>query len=209
MIDTVPGQHRTTATNKPWKPVAVWGVAATLPSMLLMTLKPSSPEVQTVGAVQAPTPAAVDLDVISAPHDEPQPPQVDPAEAEMSALKALLPCGTEFKGTRPHVAQVGHFLQKMFGLADIGGANGRFDGDHGAGLALDLMTPNAGVGNAIAEFVLANQQRFGVSYVIWQQRYNDGSGWSMMEDRGSPTQNHYDHVHVSFDASATDISLNC
>ena len=28
--------------------------------------------------------------------------------------------------------------------------------------------------------------------------YNDGRGWQLMEDRGSITQNHYDHVHVSF-----------
>ena len=25
------------------------------------------------------------------------------------------------------------------------------------------------------------------------------SGWDPMEDRGSITQNHYDHVHVSFE----------
>jgi hypothetical protein len=63
-------------------------------------------------------------------------------------------------------------------------------------------------GNALAEHVLANQQAFGVTYVIWRQRYNDGSGWSPMEDRGSPTANHMDHVHVSFQASAT-VDVTC
>ncbi|WP_307831975.1 hypothetical protein [Prauserella cavernicola] len=63
-------------------------------------------------------------------------------------------------------------------------------------------------GDQLAEYVLANQDEFGVSYVIWSQQYNDGSGWSMMEDRGSATANHYDHVHVSFDASA-DVSVTC
>ncbi len=38
-------------------------------------------------------------------------------------------------------------------------------------------------------------------YVIWRQRYNDGSGWDPMEDRGSITANHYDHVHVSFEVA--------
>jgi hypothetical protein len=38
--------------------------------------------------------------------------------------------------------------------------------------------------------------------VIWRQRINSGTGWRAMEDRGSITQNHYDHVHVSFDETA-------
>jgi hypothetical protein len=36
--------------------------------------------------------------------------------------------------------------------------------------------------------------------VIWRQRIYDmrgSGGWRQMEDRGSVTQNHYDHVHVS------------
>jgi hypothetical protein len=55
------------------------------------------------------------------------------------------------------------------------------------------------LGDAHAEFALANQAEFGIWYVIWRQRYNDGAGWDPMEDRGSITQNHYDHVHISFD----------
>lgn len=39
------------------------------------------------------------------------------------------------------------------------------------------------------------------AYVIWKQRIISanrlGEGWRPMEDRGSPTQNHMDHVHVS------------
>ncbi|MGV9612176.1 hypothetical protein [Nocardia xishanensis] len=119
-----------------------------------------------------------------------------------------IPCSTELVGTQPHVAQVGNMLKKTFGLTDIGGAIGRGDGDHGAGLALDLMTSDFARGDAIADFVLANKQRFGVTYVIWRQRYNDGSGWSYMENRGSPTANHYDHVHVSF-ARAAHVDVTC
>ncbi|WP_372509255.1 hypothetical protein [Actinomadura madurae] len=39
----------------------------------------------------------------------------------------------------------------------------------------------------------------GISYVIWKQRIWNvrGGGWRPMEDRGSITQNHYDHVHIS------------
>lgn len=49
-------------------------------------------------------------------------------------------------------------------------------------------------------FALEHQDENATTYVIFRQRYNDGSGWDPMEDRGSITQNHYDHVHVSFDA---------
>lgn len=106
------------------------------------------------------------------------------------------------------MAQVGHHVAAKFGVSDIGGAAGRAGGgDHPAGLALDFMVDTA-TGNALADYVLANRRAFGVSYVIWRQRYNDGSGWSAMENRGSPTANHMDHVHVSFQANAT-VKVTC
>ena len=41
----------------------------------------------------------------------------------------------------------------------------------------------------------------GVSYVIYSQQIwsveRGGEGWRGMEDRGSTTANHYDHVHVT------------
>lgn len=75
--------------------------------------------------------------------------------------------------------------------------------------AIDMMqspggsVPNAeGVarGASIAEYGLSNASAHRVDYVIWRQRINnvDGRGWVWMSDRGSITQNHYDHVHVSF-----------
>ncbi|MEU1545726.1 hypothetical protein [Nocardia sp. NPDC005745] len=136
---------------------------------------------------------------------EPPPPSEKNAEQHPPPS---VPCSTELAGTRPHVARVGNMLKKTFGLTDVGGAVGRVDGDHGAGLALDLMTSDSARGDAIADFVLANKQRFGVTYVIWRQRYNDGSGWSYLEDRGSPTANHYDHVHVSFERAA-EVDVTC
>ncbi|MBT9255072.1 hypothetical protein KMZ32_08215 [Phycicoccus sp. MAQZ13P-2] len=53
-------------------------------------------------------------------------------------------------------------------------------------------------GDAIAAYVQAHVSEFNVKYLIWQQRYwAPGEGWRLMEDRGSPTQNHFDHVHVT------------
>ena len=71
-------------------------------------------------------------------------------------------------------------------------------GEHGTGHAVDIMITSSSQGDAIAAFVQANVGTFNVKYLIWQQRYwAPGEGWSMMEDRGSATANHYDHVHVT------------
>lgn len=64
-----------------------------------------------------------------------------------------------------------------------------------------VATDNNVLGDAVAEYALAHQLEHGITYVIWRQRYNPGTGWDPMEDRGSITQNHYDHVHVSFEPS--------
>ncbi|MEX5719809.1 hypothetical protein ABQ292_15705, partial [Geodermatophilus sp. WL48A] len=68
-------------------------------------------------------------------------------------------------------------------------------------LAADFMVySDSGKGSAVAQYVIDNAARFKVDYVIWQQRIYmiGGSGWQAMEDRGSATANHMDHVHVSF-----------
>lgn len=77
-----------------------------------------------------------------------------------------------------------------------------------ADLALDFLTseaygelPTDGhvFGDRLADFALASMAQYRIHYVIYRQRINLGDGWEAMEDRGSITQNHYDHVHVSFD----------
>ena len=88
-------------------------------------------------------------------------------------------------------------------------------GDHAAGKALDFMTLNLRqtslrdqVGNEIAAYLQRNEQRMGVGYVIWRRRIwnatrsddrsrTSWAEWRRMADRGSPTENHMDHVHLS------------
>lgn len=200
----MPGQHRKRPVGRKRTPLAVVVAACGIAAIVAVVLWVASPTAQHA-AVQA-APAVAPSTVRPAPAAAAE--QLRPSADEY--IKHLrVPCSTELAGTRPNVAQVGHFLGKMFEITDIGGALGRGNDDHGAGLAVDLMTSDSAQGDAIAEFVLANQQRFGVTYVIWQQRYNDGNGWSYMEDNGSPTANHYDHVHVSFAANAPDVDLQC
>jgi hypothetical protein len=73
-------------------------------------------------------------------------------------------------------------------------------GEHGEGRALDIMITGS-VGDEIAEFVRANSGALGASEVIWEQQIwtveRSSEGWRPMDDRGSDTANHYDHVHVT------------
>lgn len=76
----------------------------------------------------------------------------------------------------------------------------RDDGEHSQGLALDVMVSGAR-GWEVAEFVRDHSAELGVAYVIFDQRIwstdRAGEGWRPMEDRGSATANHVDHVHVT------------
>jgi hypothetical protein len=82
-------------------------------------------------------------------------------------------------------------------------------GDHGTGTACDFMESTGGAmpsararahGDSVAAYATSNASSLGIKYVIWRQRIWDvrsGGGWRAMEDRGSITANHYDHVHIS------------
>ena len=74
-------------------------------------------------------------------------------------------------------------------------------GYHGQGRALDCMISNTTVGWNAAKWVRANAKSLGVSEVIYRQQIwtvqRSSDGWRPMSDRGSPTANHMDHVHVS------------
>ena len=74
-------------------------------------------------------------------------------------------------------------------------------GGHPSGLALDYMVgTDDALGDAIAAYHIAHWTELGVEYVIWQQRILSApnGSWSAMADRGSVTENHYDHVHVNY-----------
>ncbi|MDP7707183.1 hypothetical protein [Mycobacterium sp. TY815] len=75
---------------------------------------------------------------------------------------------------------------------------------HPNGQAIDVMIPDPtsphgkALGDAVMRFAMAHRQQFNINHVIWQQTIHnpDGSS-SLMENRGSPTQNHMDHVHIA------------
>ena len=100
-------------------------------------------------------------------------------------------------GLDSNAARLCTVVQKTFGVSSIGGYRPNA-GEHSTGEAIDFMISSRGQGDAIAAFVQANVGAYDVKYVIWRQRYwAPGKSWRMMEDRGSITANHYDHVHVT------------
>lgn len=139
-------------------------------------------------------------------------PAASEAPAEQPAVEpAAQPASTNTLPTDPHLQpQAEAFRQDVaaqFGLTDIGGYREGDPQDHGKGLAVDVMVPvGSEVGNQVAQYAVDNISNAGISYVIYRQQfyapvdniYGPANTWNQMPDRGSVTENHYDHVHVSF-----------
>ena len=108
---------------------------------------------------------------------------------------------------QPQVAAFRAEVANAFGITSFSGYRAGDTGDHGKGLAIDFMVPqSSALGNQVAEYAVANLASKNISYIIWKQRfyspyasiYGPAYTWNLMPDRGSITENHYDHVHVSF-----------
>jgi hypothetical protein len=74
-------------------------------------------------------------------------------------------------------------------------------GEHSSGKAIDIMTSDVALGDAIASFLQEHASELHVYDILWRQRIwtpvRASEGWRFFADRGSATANHYDHVHVS------------
>ncbi|CAN5127813.1 MAG: SH3 domain-containing protein [Nocardioidaceae bacterium] len=86
-------------------------------------------------------------------------------------------------------------------VSSWGGLRPGDDGFHGSGQAVDAMVSDSAQGDAVAAYVVQNASELGVSEILWAQQIwtaeRSSEGWRPVEDRGSVTANHYDHVHVS------------
>lgn len=99
--------------------------------------------------------------------------------------------------TRNAIAVLNAVREEFPELTEFGGVRPGDPGDHGSGHALDIMTSTS-QGDAVARYLQGRSGELGIRYLIWQQRrWAPGGTWVPMEDRGSITANHYDHVHVS------------
>ena len=113
---------------------------------------------------------------------------------------------SENAGLQPQTAAFKEEIANLFGITSFSGYRPGDSGDHGKGLAIDFMVPESSeLGDKIAEYAIQNMASRGISYIIWRQRfyapfdskYGPANTWNPMPDRGSVTENHYDHVHVS------------
>lgn len=115
--------------------------------------------------------------------------------------------GYDLGPVKPELARLVGILGPMFGIQTVGGyrESAHDPNGHPSGRAADFMVPLAAAGKQqgaeLAEYARSQAGELGVDYIIWYQRIwsadRAGEGWRPMEDRGSDTENHRDHVHIN------------
>lgn len=143
-------------------------------------------------------------------------PTYQPEEKKTVSTTYVAPAATDYAGLavaksenaglQPQTAAFKEEIANLFGITSFSGYRPGDSGDHGKGLAIDFMVQESSeLGDKIAEYAIQNMASRGISYIIWKQRfyapfdskYGPANTWNPMPDRGSVTENHYDHVHVS------------
>lgn len=92
------------------------------------------------------------------------------------------------------------------GLASSFGTYPGHSNPEGPLQAIDIFNPDSSEGWAqqdkICEFLIANQARFGVRYVIRREHIwnieRASEGWRKMRPHGNRRLDHYDHTHATF-----------
>lgn len=94
--------------------------------------------------------------------------------------------------------EAGHEIWYMWGMGT--------SSEHATGRALDLMVRNEAAGDWIRNYIWKHRKRLRLQHVIWEQHITSTVTQPgvrrKMADRGSVTENHYDHVHVLFFAGS-------
>ncbi|CTL35887.1 TPA: LysM peptidoglycan-binding domain-containing protein [Streptococcus pneumoniae] len=185
--ETTPAEKQETQTS----PQAASAVEATTTSSEAKEVASSNGATAAVSTYQP-----EETKVISTTYEAPAAPDY----AELAVAKS------ENAGLQPQTAAFKEEIANLFGITSFSGYRPGDSGDHGKGLAIDFMVPERSeLGDKIAEYAIQNMASRGISYIIWKQRfyapfdskYGPANTWNPMPDRGSVTENHYDHVHVS------------
>ncbi|MGQ7408890.1 LysM peptidoglycan-binding domain-containing protein [Streptococcus suis] len=194
-------------------------VPADIPAEVATVEVPQVSIPETTEAVAAP--AAEQVAPVEAPVAEPvaETPVVESASESVVAAEPVVetpvvetaaPVATvvyDNSGLQPQVAAFKEDVANAFGITSFSGFRPGDPQDHGKGLAIDFMVPvSSALGDQVADYAIANIGAKNISYIIWKQRfyspypsiYGPAYTWNLMPDRGSVTENHYDHVHVSF-----------
>ncbi len=185
--ETTPGEKQETQAS----PQAASAVEATTTSSEAKEVASSNGATAAVSTYQP-----EETKIISTTYEAPAAPDYAGLAVAKSENAALQPQTAAFKEE----------IANLFGITSFSGYRPGDSGDHGKGLAIDFMVPESSeLGDKIAEYAIQNMASRGISYIIWKQRfyapfdskYGPANTWNPMPDRGSVTENHYDHVHVS------------
>lgn len=149
--------------------------------------------------------ATASQSVSEAPTPSATPVTEAPAQTVTSATQAT--SNPANAGLQPQVAAYKEEVAAKYGITAFSLYRAGSNDDHGKGLAVDFMVPvSSALGDQVAQDAINNMSSRGISYIIWKQQfyapfdsiYGPAYTWNPMPDRGSVTENHYDHVHVSF-----------
>ncbi|HEL2053555.1 TPA: LysM peptidoglycan-binding domain-containing protein [Streptococcus suis] len=157
---------------------------------------------------EAPVEEVVEQPVVEAPVEEvAEQPVVETPQVTALSTTTTTSTSAYDVGLQPQVAAFRAEVANAFGITSFSGYRPGDSGDHGKGLAIDFMVPeSSALGDQVAAYAVANLASKNINYIIWKQRfyapydsiYGPAYTWNLMPDRGSITENHYDHVHVSF-----------
>lgn len=127
-------------------------------------------------------------------------PDTTPGGASETYTGSTTYSGPTVLGLKPKAMVVYNAVTAKWSFASIGGYRANSRSNHQYGGAIDFMTyTDSAKGWAVANYLAANAAAFDIDHIIFEQKiwtpYRPY--WRAMEDRGSVTANHYDHVHVS------------
>ena len=178
------------------------------------TVKETSTVAETTTTVEETTTTEATTEAVTEAQSAPATYQAEPSQGASATYTApaapdyatIAATKSENAGLQPQTAAFKEEVANLFGITSFSGYRPGDPGDHGKGLAIDFMVPvSSALGDQIADYAIQNMASRGISYIIWKQRfyapfdskYGPAYTWNPMPDRGSVTENHYDHVHVS------------
>ena len=180
--------------------------AATTPAEAPVAETPADTRGTSATEETAATTATSDTETSTYQAEQSQTPSRTYAAPAAPDYAGLAVAKSENAGLQPQTAAFKEEIANLFGITSFSGYRPGDGGDHGKGLAIDFMVPvSSALGDQIAEYAVKNMASRGINYIIWKQRfyapydskYGPAYTWNPMPDRGSVTENHYDHVHVS------------
>jgi len=128
------------------------------------------------------------------------------AGVKVNSVHGRLPPGeASEKGLQKYTILVNRAVSAAFPqIREVGGYRPDSLHWHPDGLALDIMVPGwntpggKAFGDQVLRFLMTNKSTLGIDHAIWRQAIHyDGDGGQIVDNHGSPTQNHMDHIHVA------------